>query len=143
VIPFDPLGAVPAYSERNAAIVLTASQPFTSALSHQISKTFATTGCGQGEQIHRIAKRQPYADEAPRDVCVFYRSLPTYNKQYRAGKPYRSTNTNGHGKHTEYGYEKDDRMTVNDGRHNPCTIIQIPGDNKKEAGCTQPKSQLP
>jgi|SRR6267154_181794 len=136
VIPFDPLWVqYRRIAKRNAAIVLTASQPFTSALIASNFKDFRYNWVW--DKVNKYtgslnANRMPM--KRHEDVCVFYRSLPTYNKQYRAGKPYRSTNTNGHGKHTEYGYEKDDRMTVNDGRHNPCTIIQIPGDNKKEAG---------
>src|SRR5690606_36590120 len=62
------------------------------------------------------------------------KKLPIYNKQYREGKPFTSRNPNGHGKHTAYGSGAEGRTTVNDGNHNPCSIIETKGDNKKELG---------
>jgi site-specific DNA-methyltransferase (adenine-specific) len=68
------------------------------------------------------------------DVCVFYRSLPSYNKQYREGKPYSVNRTNGHGAYVGDVDADAKRVGVNDGRHNPCSVLQISGDNKREAG---------
>lgn len=71
------------------------------------------------------------------DVLVFYAKSGIYNKQYRKGKAFKTHRTGGHGKHTQYGLgEGDDRRgTENDGEHhNPCSVIEIEGDNKKELG---------
>jgi site-specific DNA-methyltransferase (adenine-specific) len=82
IIPFEPLwAAYKRITKPNAAIVLTASQPFTSALgASNISwlsyqwywrKTRATG--------HLNAKKMPMKDVE--DVLVFGRRLPTYNPQ--------------------------------------------------------------
>lgn len=82
VIPFDPLWAqYRRITTPNAAIVLTASQPFTSALVMSNLKMFRyalvwdkgyTTGYGNANKIPM---------KAHEDICVFYSSLPTYHPQ--------------------------------------------------------------
>jgi site-specific DNA-methyltransferase (adenine-specific) len=82
VSPFEPLWeAYRRVTKKNAAIVLTASQPFTSVLgasrigmlqySWYWQKTRATG--------HLNAKKRPMKDIE--DVLIFYRSQPTYNPQ--------------------------------------------------------------
>ena len=68
------------------------------------------------------------------DILLFYNKLPTYNKQYREGKPYNVKRTNGHGEHVGDSYKEQVRTGINTGFHNPCSIIEIKGDNKKEHG---------
>jgi site-specific DNA-methyltransferase (adenine-specific) len=82
VIPFEPMWAqLKRITKLNGAIVLTASQPFTSALGASnlpmlryswIWKKTAATG-------HLNAKRMPMSDNE--DVLVFYRHQPAYNPQ--------------------------------------------------------------
>ena len=136
VIPFEPLWAqYRRVAKRNAAIVLTASQPFTTALIASNFNDFRY--CWVWDKVNKYtgalnANRMPL--KRHEDVVVFYRTLPTYNKQWREGKPFRSVNTNGHGAHTQYGSAAERRHTINDGKHNPCTVLQIPADNKLELG---------
>jgi site-specific DNA-methyltransferase (adenine-specific) len=87
VIPFEPLWAqYRRIAKRNAAIVLTASQPFTTALIASNMRDFRycwywrknkTTG-------HLNAKKAPL--RAFEDVCVFYQTQPTYVPQMTKGK---------------------------------------------------------
>ena len=82
VIPFEPLWEqYRRIAKNNAAIVLTASQPFTTALIASNMKEFRycwawiksyTTG-------FMNANKMPLRNME--DVCVFYRTLPTYNPQ--------------------------------------------------------------
>jgi len=82
VIPFGPMWAqLKRIVKPNGAIVLTASQPFTSALVMSnvamfkycwVWKKTAATG-------HLNAKRMPMSDSE--DVLVFYRHQPVYNPQ--------------------------------------------------------------
>ncbi|MBP3935042.1 MAG: site-specific DNA-methyltransferase [Pseudomonas sp.] len=136
VIPFDALWAeYRRITKRNAAIVLTASQPFTTALIASNFKDFRY--CWVWDKVNKYtgalnANRMPM--KRHEDIAVFYRALPIYNKQYREGKPFKSTNSNGHGGYTNYGVGAEKRHTVNDGKHNPCTVLQIAADNKKELG---------
>ena len=82
VIPFEPLWA--AYKrvcKPRAAIVLTASQPFTSALVMSNIKMFKycwvwDKKVGRG---HLVAKKRPMAQHE--DVAVFYAAAPVYNPQ--------------------------------------------------------------
>ena len=136
VIPFEPMWAlVKRVLKPNGAAVFTASQPFTSAL--------VMSNPGQFKYQWVWDKVNKYtgalnANKMPlrrhEDVLVFCAASPAYNKQWRDGKPFKSVNTNGHGKYTKYGTGAERRHTINDGRHNPCSVLQIPADNKKELG---------
>lgn len=136
VIPFEPLWEqYRRVTKPNSAIVLTASQPFTSTLIASNLKDFRY--CWVWDKVNKYtgalnANRMPL--KRHEDIAVFYQKPPTYNKQWREGKPYLATRTNGHGTHTQYGNGEERRFTENDGRHNPCSVLQIPADNKKELG---------
>ena len=89
VIPFDALwGQYRRIAKPRAAIVLTASQPFTTDLVHSNRGDFRyeliwdKTKGGN----FMLAKRQPM--KCHENVLVFYRSQPTYNPQMEIrGKP--------------------------------------------------------
>ena len=82
VIPFEPLWAqYRRVAKRNAAIVLTASQPFTTALIASNMREFRycwvwDKKVGRG---HLVAKKRPMARHE--DVAVFYRAAPSYRPQ--------------------------------------------------------------
>jgi len=133
VIPFEPLWAqYRRVAKRNAAIVLTASQPFTTALIASNMREFRY--CWVWDKVNRYtgalnANRMPL--KRHEDIAVFYRSPPAYNKQWREGKPYnakwRTGSYGGYGKHHAVDGSSD-------GRHNPCSILPIEADNKREMG---------
>lgn len=69
------------------------------------------------------------------NILVFYAEQCTFNKQYRSGKARNTFRTNGHGEYTGTSYKEDRREFITDGEHfNPCTVLQIKADNKKEVG---------
>jgi site-specific DNA-methyltransferase (adenine-specific) len=73
-------------AKENAAIVLTAAQPFTSVLITSNLKDFKYAWVWDkvnGIRNHLNAKKQPM--RCTEDVCVFYRSQPIYNPQMREG----------------------------------------------------------
>ena len=82
IIPFEPLWEqYKRIIKDNGAIVLTASQPFTSALVMSNTKMFKyewiwdkITGRG-----HLVAKKRPMAQHE--NILVFYKNAPTYNPQ--------------------------------------------------------------
>lgn len=92
VIPFEPLWShYWRVLKPNGAVVLTASQPFTTALiSSQIEKF---RYCWVWEKTlgtnPMLTKKQPFKKHE--DVCVFYRAQPTYNPQMEKGDPYRDS----------------------------------------------------
>lgn len=89
VIPFAPLWEqYKRVTKKNAAIVLTASQPFTTALISSNMQQFRY--CWQWVKPYTTgfmnANKMPLKNTE--DVCVFYRELPTYSPQgiIRSGK---------------------------------------------------------
>ena len=118
----------------NGAIVMTASQPFTSVLVSSNLKMFRYSLVWD-----KVNKYTGYANankmplRRHEDVLVFYKSLPTFNKQMRDGAPYKATKSSV-GEHMGKTGLPNKRTIVNSGGRNPCSIIEIKGDNKKEAG---------
>ena len=119
----------------NAAIVLTASQPFTSKLIMSNIENFkyvwiwdkVNRFTGYGNSSFMPLKRHE-------DICVFVKSgKPTFNKQMEEGKPYIAKRS---GKKPEvYGNGGlNPKNGVNTGTRNPTDILSIKADRKKEMG---------
>ena len=129
VIPFEPLWKqYKRVVKHNGAIVLTASQPFTSALVMSNPKMFKYDWCwkkpkGTG---HLNAKKQPMRDKE--DICVFYASQCTYNPQMTSGKPYKDKAGKNHDSCNSisdcYGDYKDFRYD-NVGKRYPKQVIEF------------------
>lgn len=104
VIPFAPLWEqYKRVAKKNAAIVLTAAQPFTSALVMSNASMFRYDWCwrkprGTG---HLNAKRQPMRDKE--DVLVFYIQQPAYYPQFGKGDPYSAMKGGKHSRVSEAG----------------------------------------
>ena len=119
----------------NAAIVLTASQPFTSKLIMSNIENFkyvwiwdkVNRFTGYGNVSFMPLKRHE-------DICVFVKQgKPTFNKQMEVGTPYVAKRT---GKKPEvYGNGGlNPKNGINNGTRNPTDIISIKADRKKEMG---------
>jgi len=122
VIPFEPLWAeYRRIAKLSAAIVLTASQPFTTALIASNMREFRYTWVWEKEQgvNFMLSKKQPL--KVHEDVCVFYRDLPAYFPQMTAGKPYVS----GKGNSGEVTGCREKVQTINDGTRYPRSIQQF------------------
>ena len=122
IIPFDALWEQYwRVCKPNAAIVLTASQPFTTALIASNMKDFRYSWVWEKEQgvNFLLAKKQPL--KVHEDVCVFYKSLPTYNPQMTAGKPYVS----GKGSSGEVSGNVIKTQTVNTGERYPKSVLKV------------------
>jgi site-specific DNA-methyltransferase (adenine-specific) len=136
VIPFEPLWEQYwRVCKPNAAVVLTAAQPFTSALVMSQIKRFKYGMVW--DKVNRYtgalqANKRPLRRHE--DVCVFSRGGETYNKQFRQGKPYSVKRTGGHGAYHGNADKDVTRLGVNDGNHNPCSVIEIKADVKTEMG---------
>lgn len=92
VIPFDALWKqYKRIAKRNAAIVLTCAQPFTTALisSNMTDFRYDLKWIKNHGTGFLNANRMPL--RAHEDIAVFYRTLPTYNPQKTPGKPYKTS----------------------------------------------------
>ena len=82
VIPFEPLWEhYKRVIKPNGAIVLTASQPFTTTLVASNIRDFRYCWVWEKEQgvNFQLAKKQPL--KVHEDICIFYGAQPTYNPQ--------------------------------------------------------------
>jgi len=96
VIPFEPMWEqLKRVAKRNAAIVLTASQPFTTTLIHSNLQRYKhqwVWNKGVGVNFMHV-KRQPL--KTTEDVIVFSYGTPTYNPQMTIkDRPQRKSNNN-------------------------------------------------
>lgn len=119
------------------AVVLTASQPFTSHLVLSRPELFKYTWTW--DKVNRAtghlnSKRQPL--RITEDVVVFYGKQPTYNPQMVQGKPYRAISRGS--KSGNYGTQKDGVVTVNEGSYYPRNLIAIPADERGTEGRVHP-----
>jgi len=130
VIPFEPMwGQLKRVTKKNGAIVMTASQPFTSALVMSNPKMFKYCWVwdkGQGTG-HLNAKKQPLKN--CEDIVVFYESQCAYNPQMRIGfKPYACKQ--GKTKSQNYG-KQTGAYTVSNGERYPLHRIEFIRDKSK------------
>ena len=89
IIPFDKLWEqYERIIKPNGAIVLTASQPFTSALIMSNTNMFRYEWIWEKTLFSNFAlvKKQPA--KLHENILVFYKKQPTYNPQMQEGKPY-------------------------------------------------------
>lgn len=115
----------------NGAIVLFASEPFTSQLIESQIKLFKydlvwdkQKGCD-----FLNANRKPM--KSHENILIFYNKLPTYNKQYWYSKPYKRNNKCNLFENTVYGNVRDVKTESKDGRRNPLSILSFPRDSKR------------
>ncbi len=89
IIPFEPLWEqYERVIKDNGAIVLTASQPFTTALIASNLKLFKYTWVWEKSKATGFlnSKKRPLV--AHEDICLFYKKQPTYNPQMTRGDAY-------------------------------------------------------
>jgi site-specific DNA-methyltransferase (adenine-specific) len=114
----------------NGAIVLTASQPFTSALIMSNIKRFKY--CWVWEKPQGVdpfmAKKRPLNNIE--DIVIFYKRQPTYNPQYEKGKPYKITRDKKPRNYEITDTVMKETTTVNEGYRLPKRIIR----SKQERG---------
>ena len=137
IIPFEPLWTQ--YNriiKENGAIVLHATQPFTTLLINSNIKDFKY--CWYWDKVNRItgylnSKKQPLRQME--EIVVFYSKQPTYNPQMTDGKPYSSISS---GKSENYGKQADKHRTVCNGKRYPRNLISIKADERGTCGRIHP-----
>ena len=135
VIPFEPMWEqYERVIKKNGAIVLFASQPFTSDLVKSHLKWFKYEliwNKGQGK-APGVAKYRPMPSHE--SIIVFCEGKTTYNPQFTKGKPYKDVRKkerlNGNGNEHKFGY-KNVPITVNDGYRYPLSVVNITSYNQR------------
>ena len=138
VIPFDKLWEqYKRVIKPRGAIVLTASQPFTSALVMSNQAWFKY--CWVWDKVNLntgalTANKMPM--KRHEDVVVFCQKSPTYNKQYQEGVPVKGGHRGGHGAHIGGAMHLTNERSD---KKNPCSVLQFKGmePGKKSVHPTQ------
>jgi len=87
IIPLEPMWEqLKRVIKPNGAIVITASQPFTTTLIASNMKMFKYCWVWEKSHPSGFALANKMVMKRHEDICVFYRSLPTYNAQKIKGK---------------------------------------------------------
>jgi site-specific DNA-methyltransferase (adenine-specific) len=132
VIPFDPMWAgIKHVIKRNAAVVLFGSQPFTSALVMSNPKWFKYEWIWDKVNLftnQMNAKQRPMRQHE--NAAVFYQEVPTYNPQWRQGKPYK-TQRKGLIEVFTVTRRNGENLT---GLMYPGTVLSVPGRLPNEQG---------
>lgn len=89
VIPLERMWAeLKRIIKPNGAIVMTASQPFTTMLIASNMKMFRYCWVWEKTLFTNFAQVKKQPAKRHEDICVFYQKQPTYNPQMGQGKPY-------------------------------------------------------
>lgn len=126
VIPFDRLWEhYWRICKEHAAIVLTAAQPFTSALVMSQADKFKYDWTWRKEKGtgHLNAKKMPMRDKE--DILIFYRKQPTYNPQFTQGEPYNGNARVGKKQQTDNYGKYEAVREDSDGKRYPKQIIDF------------------
>lgn len=139
VIPFEPMWAeLKRIIKPNGAIVLTARQPFTSALVMSNPKMFRQSWVWDkviGVNFMNAKKMHVQGFE---DVLIFYSKSPTFNPQMEAGKPYKDNRKTEYRTKTEaIGSRAKYVVQDNSGERYPRGIVKFSSRDNKPLHPTQ------
>jgi len=138
IIPIEPMWEqLKRVIKPNGAIVMTASQPFTSALVMSNPKMFKYDWCwrkpkGTG---HLNAKKMPMRDKE--DIVVFYSKPCTYNPQMTNGEPYLAKGKGSKQKREDCYGKYGDARSDNNGTRYPVQVLDIPIKERNRVHPTQ------
>lgn len=137
VIPFDVLWAE--YKRVcTGAFVLTAAQPFTSALvmsnidwftQHLVWKKNVASNFLNANRQHLMRHE---------DIIVFSAKQPTFNKQMQPGKPYKAKRSGRDDTGDNYGNIAVRTDTVNEGVRNPISVLEFDREPKPQHPTQKP-----
>ena len=126
VIPFDFLWrAYHRIARPNAAIVLTAANPFTAALITSNLRDFRQSLVWEKNIASNFLNANRQHMMRHEDIVIFYQRLPVFNKQCAVGKPYRNVRTGLDDTGDNYGSINQRIDTVNEGSRNPISILKF------------------
>lgn len=109
----------------NGAIVMTASQPFTSILVCSNLKMFKDCLVWKKNIASNFLNANRTHLKRHEDVCIFYKGQTTYNKQLLDGEPYTQKRSGKDDSGECYGSVTKRTNTVNQGVRNPISVLEF------------------
>lgn len=139
VIPFEPLWQnYERVIKLNGAIVLMASQPFTSSLIMSNPKLFKCEWIWEKTLFANFMQLKKYPAKKHENILVFSKSTPTYYPQMEDGEPYKNNRKKRfHKKEGTYGKVSERTDVKNDGIRYPSTIQRFSNPNNNLLHPTQ------
>ena len=130
VIPFEPLWEhYKRVIKSNGAIVLTASQPFTTDLINSNRKWFKQELIWEKDIATGILYANRRIMKIHENILIFGKSATAYNPQYEKGEPYKTTS-----KGCSKSFSRDDKVliggkvTISNGTRYPKSVLKINTD---------------
>ena len=146
IIPFEPLWEqYERIIKDNGAIVLTAQQPFTSALIMSNPKLYRYNWVWDKVISTNFMNARKMPLKGFEDICVFYKKLPTYNPVMTEGKPFTDKRNNVAKERVSkeiYGTMPLPMEQKNEGTRYPRGFIKISARNNKPIHNTQKPVEL-
>ena len=128
VIPLEPMWKqLKRVIKTNGAIVMTASQPFTTTLISSNIKYFRYEWIWQKNFGSNFAVARKQAFKEHENVCVFYLKQPVYNPQMEE----RSESGKSFVKNCKYDSRKSEHSAMNSGKANRDINFRLPGSVKR------------
>jgi len=119
----------------NGVIVLTASQPFTSKLVMSNLEMFKYEWIWDKVNMYTGAIQSRYRPlRRHESILIFYHNRGIYNKQYRNGQSYIRQRKKEKGFGESVNRTNQRIPTINNGKHNPCSILPIRARLPEEQG---------
>ena len=107
------------------AIVMTASQPFTSALVMSNPQMFKDCLVWEKNIASNFLNANTMHLKRHEDICLFYLKPPVYNKQYGPGKAYIYNRSGLDDSGDCYGKVSKRTNTLNEGKRNPISLLRF------------------
>jgi site-specific DNA-methyltransferase (adenine-specific) len=139
IIPLEPMWKqLKRVIKPNGAIVMTASQPFTTTLISSNMKMFKYCWVWEKSNPSNIVNAKRMVMKWHEDVCVFYSKQPTYNPQKTKGRPNHSTGI-ANGKRSNQSVHNPNLLKVDDysGVKHPKSIVKVSNPRIKGQHPTQ------
>lgn len=144
VIPFEPMWEqLKRVTKKNGAIVMTASQPFTSALVMSNVKMFRATWYWRKERGTNFVQAKRYPMRVIEECVLFCGGTPTYYPMMRDVKPYTHVlpkKSNSATQHMDSESKNKDgtRIVKSYTQAYPVNILEIPRDNMSKGKSFHP-----
>lgn len=126
IIPLEPMWEqLKRIIKKNGAIVMTASQPFTTTLISSNMKMFKDCIVWKKNIASNFLNANRMHLKRHEDVCIFYAKQPTFNKQLSNGDPYTQKRSGKDDTGECYGDISLRTDTNNEGTRNPISVIEF------------------
>ena len=140
IIPFEPLWEqYERIIKDNGAIILTASQPFTTILIQSKIKLFKYSMVWVKDKPSNFANANKMPMRYHEDICVFYKQLPVYNQQFEPRKgtglnrvKYKITNGFGDNDQNEHKIGCKEQIKVYPNMKQVGTVLSVPFELRKK-----------